>query len=114
MRTGAFSLVLLLAAGLALFGWAEPLERPLVDAELRFLRDYVPRAVTNEVVVVGIDDESTRRLPEPLTLWHPHIGKFLEAMGQAGAAVVGLDVVLPDRSFESLVPGYDRALLAAY
>jgi class 3 adenylate cyclase len=112
MRTGIFSLVLLLAAGLALLGWAEPLERRLADAELRFLRAYAPRAVSNDVVIVGIDDESTQRLPEPLTLWHRHIGKFLEAMGEARAAVVGLDIVLPDRSFESLVPGYDRALLA--
>ena len=32
-------------------------------------------------------------------------------MGSAGATVVGLDIVLPDRSFEGLVPGYDRALL---
>ncbi len=111
MRTGLFSIVLLLAAGLALFGWAEPLERRLVDAEFRFLRAHAPRAVANDVVIVGIDDESTQRLPEPLALWHPHIGKFLEAMGQAGAAVVGLDVVLPDRSFEDLAPGYDRALL---
>jgi class 3 adenylate cyclase len=112
MRAGVFSLILALAAGLALLGWAEPVERRLVDAELRFLRAQAPGVVTNDVVIVGIDDESTQRLPEPLTLWHAHIGKFLEAMAQAGAAAVGLDVVLPDRSFEALVPGYDRALLA--
>ena len=65
----------------------------------------------NDVVIVGIDDESTRVLREPLTLWHPHVGKFLQAMAGSGATAVGLDIVLPDRSFEAIVPGYDLHLL---
>ena len=28
------------------------------------------------------------------------------------ATAIGLDVVLPDRSFDAIVPGYDRKLLA--
>ena len=112
MRIGIFSTVLLLAAGLAFLDWAGPLDRKLVDLQFRVLRAHAPRAVRNDVVIVGIDDESTRVLREPLTLWHPHVGKFLEAMAQSGAAAVGLDIVLPDRSYDEIVPGYDRALLA--
>src|SRR5262249_51129738 len=65
----------------------------------------------NEVVVVGFDEATTNALREPLTLWHPHLGKFLQAAASGGASVIGLDVVLPDRSYESIVPGYDRKLL---
>ena len=112
MRIGIFSMVLLLAAGLAFLDWAGPLDRKLVDLQFRLLRAQAPRAVRNDVVIVGIDDESTRVLREPLTLWHPHLGKFLEAMAQSGAAAVGLDIVLPDRSYDAIVPGYDGQLLA--
>src|SRR5262249_50954364 len=50
--------------------------------------------------------------PEPFTLWHAHLGKFLQASAGAGAVAVGVDVVLPDRSFDGIVPGRDRELLA--
>jgi class 3 adenylate cyclase len=50
-------------------------------------------------------------LREPFTLWHPHIGNLLQAAAMGGAAAVGLDVVLPDRSYEFIAPGYDRQLL---
>ena len=111
MRFGIFSLILLLAAGLAFFDWADPLGRSLLDAQFRYLRANALRPVANDVVVVGIDDESMRAMREPLTLSHPHIGKFLEAVAKAGAAAVGLDVVLPERSYDEIVPGYDRALI---
>jgi len=112
MRMGIFAVVLLVGAGLALTTWVEPLDRKLLDVQFRFLRAEAPRQVKNDVVIVGIDDETTRLLREPLTLWHPHIGKFLEAVAKSGAAAVGLDIVLPDRSYDAIVPGYDRQLLA--
>jgi CHASE2 domain-containing sensor protein len=96
MRTGIFAIVLLLAAGVAFLDWAEPLDRDLVDMQFRFLRANQLRAAEREVVIVGIDDESMRAMREPLTLSHPHVGKFLEATAKAGAAAIGLDIVLPD------------------
>ena len=42
----------------------------------------------------------------------PASRKFLQAVAKSGAAAVGLDIVLPDRSFDAIVPGYDRQLLA--
>jgi adenylate cyclase len=109
----AVVLAILMLAGLALGAspWVAPLDQKIVDAQWRFLRAFAPRPVANDVVIVGIDDETTQAFPEPLTLWHPHLGRFLEAAAASGASVVGLDVVLPDRSFEALVPGYDRRLL---
>src|SRR5688500_15204955 len=102
-RAGLFAIVLLLGAGLVFSSWTGPLDRPLVDAQFRFLRAQAPRPVTTDVAIVGVDDASTEVLREPLTLWHPHLGKFLQATAASGALAVGLDIVLPDRSFEALV-----------
>jgi class 3 adenylate cyclase len=111
IRIGGAILTLLLAAGLSYVPWLQPLELMLLDAQFRVLRTYALRPVKNEVVVVGFNEDTTSILREPLTLWHPHLGKFLRATASAGAAAVGLDVVLPDRSYDSIVPGYDRRLL---
>jgi adenylate cyclase len=110
-RAGLFAIILLFGAGLASFLWVRPVDQQLLDAQFRFLRAQAPRPVHEDVVIVGIDDETTRALREPLTLWHPHLGRFLQAMAGSGARAVGLDVVLPDRSFEAIVPGYDLELL---
>jgi len=111
MRTSLFAIVLLIGAALAYLPLAVPLDQAILDAQFRFLRAHALRPVENEVVIVGIDDETTHALPEPLTLWHRHLGKFLQAVAETGATAVGLDVVLPDRSFDAIVPGYDRQLL---
>ena len=112
MRVAIFTVILLIGAALALVPWVEPLDRKILDAQFRFLRAHALRPVENDVVIVGIDDETTRVFREPLTLWHPHLGKFLQAVAKSGAAVVGIDMILPDRSFDAIVPGYDRQLLA--
>ncbi len=83
----------------------------LQDSQNRILARFFPKMPARQVVVVGIDEESYRQLREPLSLWHPHLGEFLKAMATAKPAVVGLDIILPDRSFDWLVPNYDRRLL---
>lgn len=87
------------------------LDLAIVDLQNRWLAACAPLSPQRPVAVVGIDEESVSRLREPLALWHPHLGDFLRAMSIARPAVVGLDVVLPDRSYDWLVPGYDRRLL---
>ncbi|MCX7137106.1 MAG: adenylate/guanylate cyclase domain-containing protein [Proteobacteria bacterium] len=111
IRAGAALFILLLAAGINHSEWLRPLDLKLLDAQFRVLRTYALRPAVNPVVVVGFDEETATALLQPFTLWHPHLGKFLQAAAGAGATVIGLDVVLPDRSFETIVPGYDRQLL---
>lgn len=112
IRTTLFAIVLLTGAALAYWPSTVPLEHAILDAQFRFLRAHALRPIENEVVIVGIDDATTRVLREPLTLWHRHLGKFLQAVADTDARAVALDVVLPDRSFDAIVPGYDRELLA--
>ena len=111
IRSGTAIVALLLAAGLYWSPWSRRLDLALLDVQFKALRTYALRAVKNEVVVVGFNEDTTNVLREPLTLWHRHLSKFLQATASGGAKAIGLDVVLPDRSYESIVSGYDRELL---
>ena len=88
------------------------IDAKILDVQFRWLHATAPESVANDVVIVGIDEDTTRVLFEPIALWHPHLGKFLEAMALAKPSVVGLDVVFPDRSYDRLLREYDRPLMA--
>ncbi len=107
----AFALVL--GAGLAgqYAGLAERSDRALLDAEFRLLRERLPQPVEKDVVLVGIDETTFHVLREPFALWHPHLGRLLQAMAIAKPSVLGLDIVLPDRSYHFLIPNYDQPLV---
>ena len=62
-------------------------------------------------MVVGIDEQTASLLPEPMTLWHAHLGRLLKALALARPAAVGVDLVLPERSYDFVMPGADRSLL---
>lgn len=101
-----------LALGLALHlnrAW-NPLELFVLDRQFTLLREH-PQPLANDVVVVGIDEAAFKQIREPFALWHPHLGKFFQAMADAQPSVVGMDIVLPDRSYQFLAPGYDQSLL---
>lgn len=112
-RTAGLAFFSVLAALILWFSQAFALlEARLLDAQFTALRAISPRPLqVPDVVVVGIDEATTRELPEPLSLWHGHFGSFVQAASAGGARVIGLDVVLPERSFDAVLPGADRALL---
>lgn len=83
----------------------------LLDQQFQFLRDHRSRPVERDVVLVGMDDATTTAFPEPMSLWHRHIGDFLKAMAQLQPGVVGFDLIFPERSYDAVLPGADRALL---
>ena len=111
IRASAAIFILLAAVWIDHSKWLNQLDMSLLDAQFKVMRMQAPRPAPNDVVIVGFDDATTNVLREPFTLWHPHLGKFLQAAAAGDAAVVGLDVVLPDRSYEFIVPGADRQLL---
>lgn len=87
------------------------LDFKLLDAQFSLMRACWPRTSLADVAVVGIDEETMLRLPEPIALWHSHLGRFLEAMASANVRAVGLDIALPESSYDFIVPGSDMALL---
>jgi adenylate cyclase len=107
----AFLVLLAAAAGAVHWRVFEAADHALLDAGFRLLRERYPQAVARDVVLVGADENTFRELREPFALWHPHLGRFLKAMAAAKPSVVGLDIVLPDKSYDFLIAGYDRPLL---
>ena len=110
-RHVAFVLILFCGALLAATRATEIADLKLLDLQFRLLRAWFPQPVERDVVIVGIDEQTARVFPEPITLWHRHIARFLSAMAQARPPVVGVDIVLPERSFDAVLPGSDRELM---
>jgi adenylate cyclase len=112
LLTGYAALILLLAGV-----WLTPLfvhgDLWLLDQQLRWLRTWRITPPAQEVALVGIDATTVQQFPEPLAMWHRHFADLLHALGALRPAAVGLDVVLPERSYDQLVPGYDRELIRA-
>ena len=102
-----FLLIVGIAICLAASNITDSLELKLLDNLHQMLAKRFPKAVKTPVVIVGIDDATMHSFPEPLALWHAHLGKFFKAMAAAKPSVVGVDLVLPSRSFDAIVPGLD-------
>ena len=100
-------IVVLLAVG----GPGERLEFMILDYEFLVLRQVREKQPAIDVALIGIDDETSKSFAEPMALWHRHFSQVLGALEQLGPAAVGLDIVLPDRSYEDVTPGYDRELV---
>jgi class 3 adenylate cyclase/CHASE2 domain-containing sensor protein len=64
------------------------------------------------VVVVGIDDDSLKRFEAPLMLWYGHLAKVIEGIADGGARAIALDII-PAMSLESLAPELDRQLVSS-
>jgi len=113
LKRSLFPWILLLAAAASLLHWTQRLDLKLLDLQFSGLRAVAPSVPAPAVIIVGIDEETLRQFPEPLALWHGHMARFLHAMVLAGPAAVGVDVLLPERSYDSFMPGVDQTLLRA-
>jgi adenylate cyclase len=89
----------------------DQLSRALLDNQFARMHEHDVHRLQNDVVIVGIDEDATKALKEPFALWHPHLGKFLGAMAIARPSVLGLDIALPERSYQFLIPQYDQSLV---
>ncbi|MGZ5573134.1 MAG: adenylate/guanylate cyclase domain-containing protein [Usitatibacter sp.] len=95
-----------------------PQESPLADAErfafdmqMRILRDHYPRPLRDDIVVIGIDEDTENAFPEPTALWHRQFAAVMHALARAKPKAVGVDVVLPERSYDYITPGLDLAMM---
>lgn len=80
-------------------------ERAAFDSQMRILRERLPRAVPNDVVLIGVDSATEDRFLEPVALWHRHFGAVSHALAKARPKAVGVDFVPPERSFDEIIPG---------
>ena len=86
-------------------------ERLAFNAQMRLLRERFPRPIENDIVLIGIDEETEKAFPEPLALWHDHLGKLYRGLALAEPHGVAVDIGLPERSFDPLVKGIDKPLM---
>jgi adenylate cyclase len=107
------AICLLVALGISYLHAGEGLSRKILDRQFDLLHQRASHPLQNDVVIVGIDEDSFRKFKEPFELWHPHLAGFLQAMETAKPSVVGLDVALPERSYQFLLPGYEEGMAQA-
>lgn len=106
-----FGSVLFVIAALHFTPLRERLDDAALDLTQRAVRAVAQRPAVEDVVIVGIDEETERRFPEPFALWHKRLGEALSAIAAGNPRLLALDIALPERSYDGLVPGLDAELI---
>jgi adenylate cyclase len=104
--------VLALGMSVQLLPPGQALDAKLLDESFAFLRRMALKPAQVDIALIGIDEATLRAFPEPIALWHRHLGEILRGIAQAGPRAVGIDIELPERSYDFLRPGGDRELLS--
>ncbi len=71
------------------------LELRLYDLRFR-LRGAIPPASQAPVTIIAIDEDSLKRIPTPLKLWHRHFARLIETLADAEAATIAIDFIFAD------------------
>jgi adenylate cyclase len=109
---GALAVALLALAGLAfaITPLCERLDHALLDLQWQVLWRIDGRPAPDDIAIVGIDEASVRAIAEPAALWHAPLGAALARIAAARPRAIALDFPLPERSYDAIRPGLDRAL----
>jgi adenylate cyclase len=111
--TRAVAVAAVALAGLAftLTTPAERLDNRLLDLQWAVLARFHPASAPADIVIVGIDERTSSTIAAPPGLWHESIGMALVRIASAKPRAIGIDLALPERSYDGMRPGLDRALL---
>lgn len=112
LRAFAVAAVALAGLAAAFLPWTERLDNALLDAQWSLLRKFDLRPAPADIVIVGIDERTAARITAPRDLWHEALGAALVRIASAKPRAIALDIPLPERSYDEMRPGLDRALLA--
>ncbi len=111
----AAAVALLAALGAHAGSAVDRCDEIVFDVQARFVRALragsPPPSPQADVVLVGIDGASLDALRVPMALMHATLGTALQAIAAGAPAAIGLDVALPERSFDHLMPELDRELM---
>jgi adenylate cyclase len=89
--------------------WADNLNLRVYDF---FLSNTQLNSTHDNIVVIGIDDETLQHFEDPLVLWHEYLSQVIRGVTDGEAQVIGLDII-PTISLEKIAPEYDRKLMHA-
>lgn len=90
---------------------AERLDDAVLDVKWMLLRKFAPKPAADDILIVGVDDASVRAIDAPPGLWHEPIGRALEQIAGAHPRAIGIELQLPERSYDSFRPGLDAPLV---
>lgn len=107
----AVAVVALLGLAFSLTPIAHRLDAAMLDVQWAILGKFNPRPAPDDIVLVGVDEASVRAIAEPRGLWHEPLGRALLRLASAKPRAIALDMVLPERSFDFMRAGMDRALM---
>ena len=110
LRAIAVAAIALAGFVLALSPVAERFDATLLDLQWRILRRFDARPVPDDIVIVGIDEATVQSIPEPPGLWHATLGRALTRLAAVKPRAIALEFPLPERSYDAVRPGLDRAL----
>ncbi|MFT6047181.1 MAG: CHASE2 domain-containing sensor protein, partial [Arenicella sp.] len=99
--------------------WYSPLSATLnglvLDAQFNVLRDVSPRDAADNIVIVGIDEQTYEAFDRPSGLWHSYVGELLLGVADAKPKLVVMDLVF-EKLYRNLIPNHylnlHRGLLA--
>lgn len=97
----------------AVFQWWPPaavLDLKLLDLQFAVLRRIAPKPAAETPVLIAADEATLAAFPEPIALWHRYLGGIFSTLATVRPRAVGVDIELPQRSQDALVPGSDLAL----
>ena len=112
LRAVAVAAAALAALVFSLTPVASSLDGKLLDASWRMLRKFDVRPASDDVIVVGIDPATVNAIPEPPPLWHAAMGRALATISSTHPRAIALDFPLPERSYDTIHAGLDRALFS--
>jgi CHASE2 domain-containing sensor protein len=110
VRALAVAAVALAGLAFSLTPLSQRLDNALLDLGWSVLARLDPRPAPEDIVIVGIDEASARAIAEPPGMWHAPLGAALARLAAARPRAILLDVPLPERSYDGVKPGVDRAL----
>ena len=88
------------------------LDSAALDTSWRVLRKIDTRPSADEMIIVGIDPATVNAITEPPGLWHEPLARALARIAAAKPTAIVLDFPLPERSYDTIRPGLDRALFS--
>jgi CHASE2 domain-containing sensor protein len=99
--------------------WYSPISATLnglvLDAQFNSLRDMSPLDTSDNIVIVGIDEQTYEAFDRPSGLWHSYIGELLLGVAEAKPKLVIMDLVF-EKLYRNLIPNHylnlHRGLLA--
>jgi adenylate cyclase len=109
-RAMAVAAIALAGLGFAITPLSERLDNALLDLQWEILRRVDGRGAPDDIAIVGVDEASVRAIAEPPALWHVPLGVALARIAAARPRAIVFDFPLPERSYDAIKPGLDRAL----